>query len=126
MSELKKKQTFHKSTLPKKCKLSINKEVLQNHNANAINIKSFQKQAQFIKNSFKKPKEIIDSLKEIKILKENTMYVISDRYNTYERDYNIFMIDLLLLNKNCKVVSIFKDHLIFDNTDEFLRRFIIS
>ncbi len=124
MSESKNKQTFLKSSLPKKCKLSINKEVLQKHNN--LNIKVFQKQAQIIKKSNNKPKGLTDSLKELKLLKENTVSVIADRYNTYERDYNIFMIDLLLINKSCKIVTKFKDHLIYNNNDEYLRRYIIT
>jgi hypothetical protein len=120
MSEAKNKQTFNKPVLNKKCKFSINKEVL--HKNNALNIKAFQKQAQVIKKSYNKQKDIVDSLKEIKLLKENTTFVIADRYNTYERDYNIFMIDLLLINKTCKLVTRFKDHLIYYNNDEYLRR----
>jgi hypothetical protein len=94
--------------------------VLPKHNN--LNIKVFQKQAQIIKKPNNKPKGLVVPLKELKILKENTMCVIADRYNTYERDYNMFMIDLLMINKSCKIVTKFKDHLIYNNNDEYLRR----
>jgi len=44
-------------------------------------------------------------------------------YNLYPIEYKKITVENLIYNKNCHLVSIFKDHMIFDYVDEFLKRF---
>jgi hypothetical protein len=44
------------------------------------------------------------------------------RYSTTNADYNDNVIDNLIYNKNCHMVSVFKDYMIIDYIDEFLKR----
>ena len=45
------------------------------------------------------------------------------KYNIHNRKYERMKINNLLISKNSHFVSLFKDYLIFDFIDEFLRRF---
>jgi len=44
-------------------------------------------------------------------------------YNLYPAELNKIVVENLIFNKNCHMVSVFKDHMIFDYVDEFLKRF---
>ena len=48
--------------------------------------------------------------------------VIAERYNTLEKDYTTYMTEVLIMNKPCHIVCKFKDFMIFDFIDEFLKR----
>ena len=47
---------------------------------------------------------------------------ISNRYNSTLEEFNETIVDSLICNKNCHVVAIFKDYMIYDFVDEFLKR----
>jgi hypothetical protein len=44
------------------------------------------------------------------------------RYSPTNADYNDIIVDNLIYNKNCHMVSTFKDYMIIDYVDEFLKR----
>ena len=47
---------------------------------------------------------------------------LKSKYNSNKKIYEIFLVDCLLNNANCRLVSIFKEHLINDYIEEFLHR----
>lgn len=65
---------------------------------------------------------MIDISKELQIIKSNVDCVIADRYNTTEKEISNFLSELLMTNKPCRLVTNFKDHLIYNNREEYLRR----
>ena len=73
----------------------------------------------------------IKNLKEISQLKsiENKiMKMFSMKYNSHckiknkQFAYNNLIIENIMFNKNCHIVAVFKDYMIFDYIDEFLKR----
>jgi|LauGreDrversion4_2_1035121.scaffolds.fasta_scaffold953491_1 hypothetical protein len=62
----------------------------------------------------------------IRDVRKMAMKVISNevikRYNTSNDEYHDVVLDSLICNKNCHIVAIFKDYMIFDFVDEFLKR----
>lgn len=60
--------------------------------------------------------------KQLMTIKNNVSMVIGDRYNTIPTDIDSFMIEMLLMNRPCQLVSKFKDFMIFDYEEEFLSR----
>ena len=66
----------------------------------------------------------LNLLNDLLILQQNINYVIADRYNFNNNDYNSYVTELILSNKNSNLVSKFKDYLIYDYIDEYLTRFI--
>jgi hypothetical protein len=47
---------------------------------------------------------------------------LSDRYSSNRDFYNLRIVNDLIYNENTHVVSIFKDYLILDDINEFLKR----
>jgi len=47
---------------------------------------------------------------------------LSDRYSSNRDFYNLKIVNDLIYNENTHVVSIFKDYLILDDINEFLKR----
>ncbi len=62
----------------------------------------------------------------IRDVRKMAMKVISNevvkRYNTSNDEYHDVILDSLICNKNCHIVAIFKDYMIYDFVDEFLKR----
>ena len=50
--------------------------------------------------------------------------IMAYKYNTNSNSFNGNIVDSLICNKNCHVVSIFKDYMIYDFIDEFLKRYL--
>lgn len=73
-------------------------------------------------NVIKNNNKTIDLVQELRIIRNNVNFVIAERYNSLEKEYNIFLIDLLILNKNCRFVTQFKDCMILDYIEEFFKR----
>ncbi len=44
-------------------------------------------------------------------------------YNLNPDNYNKIIVENLIFNKNCHMVAVFKDHMVFDYVDEFLKRY---
>jgi hypothetical protein len=63
-------------------------------------------------------KKYIPSKKYLNAIQKGLYY----RYSNKEGDYDRMILDSLLYNKNTHVVSVFKDHMILDYVDEFLKR----
>ena len=47
---------------------------------------------------------------------------IQKKYNCTPKQYNSYIVDYLLNNADCHLVSIFKEKMLIDYIDEFLRR----
>ena len=47
---------------------------------------------------------------------------LSKKYSTNRDYYNVKMVNDLIYNENTHIVSIFKDYLILDDINEFLKR----
>lgn len=64
----------------------------------------------------------------IRDMRKMAMKVIASevikRYNTSTDEFNDVVLDSLICNKNCHIVAIFKDYMIYDFVDEFLKRYI--
>ena len=58
-----------------------------------------------------------------KVLYSTIIKVNLQMYNTYKKEFEVIKINDLIESKNCNLVAIFKDYLISDYIDEFLRRF---
>ena len=69
-------------------------------------------------------KEII----QLKILENRIMKMFSLKYNSHCKiknnkfTYNNLILENILFNKNCHIVAVFKDYMILDYIDEFLKR----
>ena len=75
--------------------------------------------------SIKPPKPFSSYEKENKIL---SYYSISQnlllkKYSNKEYNYAYINTNYLIFNEKCSIVSIFKDYLIYDDSNEFLRKF---
>ena len=75
--------------------------------------------------SIKPPKPFSSYEKENKIL---SYYSISQnllfkKYSNKEYNYTYINTNYLIFNEKCSIVSIFKDYLIYDDSNEFLRKF---
>jgi hypothetical protein len=64
----------------------------------------------------------INLANELKIIKKNINLVIGERYSTFAENIDTYMVDVLLANKACHLTSCFKDHMILDYNEEFLKR----
>ena len=63
----------------------------------------------------------------LKKLEFRAKYLYKNNYKQYAyTDYNILLIDEIISNDKTHLVAIFKDYLIYDEFDEFLRRFYKS
>ena len=60
---------------------------------------------------------------KIKITKSLLNELLYNRYNTTKNDYNDFILNCLMFNRNCHLVSLFKDYMIYDYIEEFLKRY---
>ena len=58
-----------------------------------------------------------------KVLYSTIIKLNLQMYNTYKKEFEVIKINDLIESKNCNLVAIFKDYLISDYIDEFLRRF---
>jgi hypothetical protein len=58
-----------------------------------------------------------------KIAMKAVSYEITSNHNTTYDEYNDVIVDSLICNKNCHIVAKFKDYMIFDFIDEFLKRY---
>jgi hypothetical protein len=67
-----------------------------------------------------KDKEKVPNInKKLHTALNKTLY---NKYLSRKSDYDSNVVDNLIYNKNCHIVSIFKEYMILDYTDEFLRR----
>lgn len=57
------------------------------------------------------------------IIYKKMLYKLYLKYTSEEYDQNQIQINYLVFNEKCRVVAIFKDYLVLDDTTEFLRRF---
>ncbi len=60
----------------------------------------------------------------IKLLKMKKLAVkfLNFKHNTTERIYNTHILNYIIYKHNCQLVASFKDHMIFDSIEEFLKR----
>lgn len=107
-----------------------NKNTMMNNNKNNKNninnqiYSQGQKKTNHNKNELQNNKLFIDRYKfNIDI---SIRLTLNKFYNLYPIEYDKIIVDNLIFNKNCHLVSIFKDHMIFDYIDEFLKRFYSS
>ena len=49
--------------------------------------------------------------------------ILAYKYSATDKIYNGTIIESLICNKNCHAVAIFKDYMILDYIDEFLKRY---
>lgn len=63
------------------------------------------------------------ALKILKSVKKSAKEKLSEKYHTDESCVNKKIVNDIIYNEKAHVVAQFKDHLIFDDTNEFLRRF---
>ena len=94
----------------------INKD---NHNSKKQGIETFINKSEILfKNNKIKPNQF--TLEKIIVSRFNKKY--KRKYNP-THIYNELIMYTLLFNKNTHLVSVFKDYMIFDYVDEFLKRF---
>src|ERR1700733_7794501 len=53
---------------------------------------------------------------------KNINKLLYNKYGDIEEDYNYLFLDALIYSKNCHIFSIYKEYLIWDFVDEFLKR----
>ena len=58
-----------------------------------------------------------------KTIFKNMHNLLYKKYSTSPKDYNVIIIDNIIYNEKSHIVATFKDHLIIDDTGEFLKRF---
>jgi hypothetical protein len=58
----------------------------------------------------------------IKELRQKTNRVLKNKYKTAPDTYNVKVIDEIIYNESTRLVAVFKDFLLFDDSSEFLRR----
>jgi len=56
------------------------------------------------------------------LLIKHARFKLCENYKSNKETYNINIIDILLYNKNCHLVSVFKESMIMDYLEEFLKR----
>ena len=56
---------------------------------------------------------------------KKTREIIIKKYNCTISEFNLIILKKLLYNINCHIVSVFKDYMIYDYIDEYLRRFYL-
>ena len=67
-------------------------------------------------------------ISQIKSLENKIMKMLSLKYNSHCKNknkqftYNNIILENIILNKNCHIVAVFKDYMILDYIDEFLKR----
>ena len=83
-----------------------------------------------LKNNRKKTENKITKPQNLKLIKDNYLFSVEyvvhknlhKKYNYTQKKYNLLCINYLLSNASCHLVSIFKEKMIIDYIDEFLRR----
>ena len=70
-------------------------------------------------------KNIPNPKKSIKELEKTVSTKFSNQFNSKSKDNNILelIMEVLIFNKDCHLVTVFKDYMIWDFIDEFLKRF---
>ena len=70
-------------------------------------------------------KNIPNPKKSIKELEKIVSTKFSNQFNSKSKDNNILelIMEVLIFNKDCHLVTVFKDYMIWDFIDEFLKRF---
>lgn len=65
-------------------------------------------------------------LQSLSQLRAKINQVIVEKHKTTLTTYNLKVIDEIIYNEPTKIVAVFKDYLILDDSSEFLRRLIFK
>ena len=115
---------MEKPTLNKKTRTTQSKDEKKNHIEN--NPKTKYASISNEKNSSRlkiKGNNLVDVRKIAMKLVSNTL---ANKYSSNSEDHSDGIVEALICNKNCNVVAIFKDYMIYDFVDEFLKRLLMK
>ena len=98
------------------------KQGFNNHLKNIhVNLKSFHKNSN--RSYIEKGKKKKEKLNLIKLTFQRAHIRLYKKYNCSNEKYELIIVKHLLNNANTHLVSVFKDHMIMDYKEEFLRRY---
>ena len=98
------------------------KQGFNNHLKNIhVNLKSFHKNSN--RSYIEKGKKKKEKLNLIKLTFQRAHIRLYKKYNCLNEKYELIIVKHLLNNANTHLVSVFKDHMIMDYKEEFLRRY---
>ena len=98
------------------------KQGFNNHLKNIhVNLKSFHKNSN--RSYIEKGKKKKEKLNLIKLTFQRAHIRLYKKYNCLNEKYELIIVEHLLNNANTHLVSVFKDHMIMDYKEEFLRRY---
>ena len=132
---------MEKPTLNKKTRTTQSKDEKKKHSENNPKINYKKEDKQIIKENISKTKyasisneknssrlkikgnNLVDVRKIAMKLVSNTL---ANKYSSNSEDHSDGIVEALICNKNCNVVAIFKDYMIYDFVDEFLKRLLMK
>ena len=98
------------------------KQGFNNHLKNIhVNLKSFHKNSN--RSYIEKGKKKKEKLNLIKLTFQRAHIRLYKKYNCLNEKYELIIVKHLLNNANTHLMSVFKDHMIMDYKEEFLRRY---
>jgi hypothetical protein len=56
------------------------------------------------------------------LIKKKTRNILFEKHNIKKEEYTRAVLNTLVFNVKTRITAVFKDHLIFDDSSEFLRR----
>lgn len=91
-------------------------------NTNKILIKKNLLNSVKVKNSTSARAKPLETIGKVLRMKKLAVKFLNYKHNITERKYRMIILDYIIYKHNCKLVADFKDHMIFDTVEEFLKR----